>query len=395
MKYPKILLNRDGVKKVLNGHLWLTLDDVKSAKTSVEKIEAGSLVSLYSEEKYFLAQAYFNPEVRYSIKILSREGSIINKEFFVKMFKKALKVRKEVYPGETAFRLIFSEGDYLPGLIVDVYDKVAVLQIYTLGMEKLLGEIIPALREVLNLSGIVLKNDAQKRKEEGLPLYVEVAWGKVSEPILVEMDGIKFLIPVLSGQKTGFYLDQREARRYLATLAQEKEVLDLYSYLGGFSFYALKSKAKRAILVDRSQSALNLAEEIARLNGFSDRVILIKEDVLNYLKNPSYVADIVIADPPAFIKSKADMNQGLKLYESLYFSCLKLFHQKEGFLALFSCSHFLSKEDQEEIIRRSLAKLGLKGRLIKKLSQSSDHPINLFVKETYYLKGLVLYIDGE
>ncbi len=156
----------------------------------------------------------------------------------------------------------------------------------------------------------------------------------------------------------------------------------------------MKGGAKRAILVDRSQSALDLAKEIAKLNGFSEKVVLIKEDVLNYLKNPSFLADVVIADPPAFIKSKRDLDQGLKLYDTLYYSCLRLFAERCGFLSLFSCSHFLTEETQEEIITRSLAKLGFRGRIIKKLSQAQDHPINPMVKETHYLKGRVLYLEN-
>ncbi len=394
MNYPRVILTKEGVGKVLKGYLWLTLKEVKSAKVLLENIPEGSLVSLYSEEGYFLAQAYFNPKVRYCIKVLCREEVPIDEEFFAQAFKRALNLRKELYPKEVAFRLVFSEGDFLPGLIVDVYEKVAVVQVYTLGMENLLSEIVSALKKVLEPSCVVLKNDAQKRKEEGLSLYTEVAWGKVDEPLLVEMDGIKFLIPVLSGQKTGFFLDQRDARRYLASLSQGKEVLDLYSYVGGFSFYALKGGAKRAILVDRSQRALDLAEEIAKLNGFSEKVLLIKEDVLNYLKNPSFLADVVIADPPAFIKTKGDLDQGLKLYDTLYFSCFRLFGERCGFLALFSCSHFLTEETQEGIIKKCIAKLGLKGRIIKKLSQAVDHPINPMVKETSYLKGRVIYLEN-
>lgn len=394
MNYPRVILTKEGVGKVLKGYLWLTLNEVKSVKALLENISAGSLVSLYSEEGYFLAQAYFNPKVRYCIKVLCREDVPIDGEFFAKAFKRALNLRRELYPGEVAFRLIYSEGDFLPGLIVDVYEKVAVVQVYTLGMENLLSEILSAIKKVLEPSCVVLKNDAQKRKEEGLSLYTEVAWGKVDDPLLVEMDGIKFLIPVLSGQKTGFFLDQRDARRYLARLSQGKEVLDLYSYVGGFSFYALKGGANRAILVDRSQTALDLAEGIAKLNGFSEKVVLIKEDVLKYLKNPSFLADLVIADPPAFIKSKGYLDQGLKLYDTLYFSCLRLFAERCGFLALFSCSHFLSEETQEEIIKKGLAKLGLRGRIIKKLTQAADHPINPMVKETYYLKGRVVYLEN-
>ncbi len=393
MNYPKIRLHKEGTFKILRGELWLTLKDTKNGQALAESLPPGSLVSLLSEEGYFLAQAFFNPKVRYAFKVITREEVPIDRQFFFKALKRALTFRKMVYPKERAFRLVFAEGDFLCGLIIDIYGEVAVIQTLNQGMEKKLPEIISALQELLAPSTVLLKNDVQKRQEEGLPLYTQVAFGKIEDPLFLEMDGIKFLIPLLSGQKTGFFLDQREARRSIAKLACGKRVLDLFSYLGGFSFYALKGGAKEAILVDRSEEALNLAQEIARINNLAGRIICIKEDVLNFLQRPSYEGEILIADPPAFIKAKKDLSAGLKKYERLYQACLRPFVDREGLAFLFSCSHFLTKELLWEILKKVLARLNLSGRVFKEFNQPPDHPINPLVKETFYLKGIGLYFS--
>ncbi|MEM0286248.1 MAG: class I SAM-dependent methyltransferase [Candidatus Methanomethyliaceae archaeon] len=222
-----------------------------------------------------------------------------------------MELRKKIYPIEKCFRLIFSEGDFLPGLIVDIYDKVIVIQIQTLGMEKVKSFIIEALKDLFNPSAIILKNDSLIRQEEELELYVEIAYGKTEEIILVEMDEIKFLIPIIKGQKTGFFLDQRENRKVIKNLIKPDVILDVFSYTGGFSFYALKSGAKEAYLLERSEFALDLAKEIAKLNGWKDRIIPILGDAFQILKNPPK-ADLIVLDPPAFIKSQKDFKEGIK-----------------------------------------------------------------------------------
>ncbi|MEZ0344501.1 MAG: hypothetical protein ABWJ99_06860, partial [Caldimicrobium sp.] len=222
MKYYPIKLNFEGTKKVFSGGLWLTLKDTLEGERLKEKIEPGSLVTLLTKEGHFLAQAYFNPKVYYCIKILTKNETPVDKEFFKRIFQKSFEIRKKLYPSEEVFRLIHGEGDFLPGLIIDIYKDVAVLQFHTLGMENLKEAILSGLREALSfLKGFFLKNDFEKRKEENLPQYVEFIGENKEDPLFVEMDGIKFLIPLEKGQKTGFFLDQRENRRILMKFSKD------------------------------------------------------------------------------------------------------------------------------------------------------------------------------
>lgn len=389
MKYPKVKLNQIGLKKYFSNHLWFRPQEIHQFEKIKNYISSGSLVNIFSENGFFLGCGYFNPKSYYSLKILTKEKTLINKDFFLNKFSKALELRKKIYPIEKCFRLIFSEGDFLPGLIVDIYDKVIVIQIQTLGMEKVKSFIIEALKDLFNPSAIILKNDSLIRQEEELELYVEIAYGKTEEIILVEMDEIKFLIPIIKGQKTGFFLDQRENRKVIKNLIKPDVILDVFSYTGGFSFYALKSGAKEAYLLERSEFALDLAKEIAKLNGWKDRIIPILGDAFQILKNPPK-ADLIVLDPPAFIKSQKDFKEGIKKYQTLYFLGTKAI--KEGFLLAFSCSYFLKIETLKKFIQSSLKKLNKEGKIIFYGYQAPDHPVNPFIEETLYLKGIGIYI---
>lgn len=389
MKYPIIKLNKKGIKSYLKNRLWFSFQEISQFEKIKDIIPAGSIVNIVSEDNFFLGCGYFNPKSYYSLKLLTKEDTVINEEFFLKRFSKALSLRKFLYLKDKCFRLVFSEGDFLPGLIIDIYENVAVVQIQTLGMEKLKEFIIKALKTLLHPKAIVLKNDSSKRLEEELELYVELTYGKTEDIILVEMDEIKFLIPIFKGQKTGFFLDQRENRRFIKNIAKDSIILDGFSYTGGFSFYALKGGAKKAYLIDRSDFALSLAEEIAKINGWKNKIIIMQGDVLQILKNPPK-SDILILDPPAFIKTSKDIKAGEKRYETLYFSGIKAL--EKGFLFAFSCSYFLKIEKIKEMIKNSLKNLNKKGVIIFHGFQAPDHPINPFVEETFYLKGLGIYI---
>lgn len=389
--YPPIKLNSKGFKKYLKGAQWFTEEDLYDPERVKREVEPGSTISLYAENS-FLAQAFYNPYSRYVIKIVSHERRAINRDFFVETLSRALSFRNRIYPQEKAFRLVFAEGDFLPGLVVDIYDKVAVLQIHTLGMERLKETLVEALPLVYPLESILLKNDFEKRKEEGLPLYVESYLKEPPETVLVAMDDIKFLIPIKKGQKTGFFLDQRENRRFLGKISSNLTLIDAFSYTGAFSLYALKGGAKRAFLLDRSTYALELALETAKLNGFTDHLIPVEGDVFTLLKNPVATADILVLDPPALIKSKRDFEKGFQKYKELYFLGLNFFKEKEGLLLAFSCSHYLSLEEMRNIFLTLLNKLQKRARLFKIFHQAPDHPINPYVKETEYLKGIALQL---
>lgn len=390
MEYPKVKLTTKALKKFLKGNLWFTKIDCLEFEKIEKEVEPGSLISLYSQDDYFLAQAYINPKTFYCIKILSKEKVKINEDFFFKKFEKALRLRKKLYSNERCFRLIHAEGDYLPGLIIDIFQDLAVIQLHTLGMENLKSYLYPALKRVLPIKFVVYKNDFEKRKEEGLSMYIEAYPKDPQDPYLIEMDEIKFLLPIKEGQKTGFFLDQRDNRRILKKLSSSLTVIDAFSYIGAFSFYALKGGAKRVFLIDRSSKALDIALEIAKINGWKDKIILLEGDVFKILKEIKGTGDILILDPPAFIKSKQDLERGMEKYRQLYTLGTNFFEEREGFLFLFSCSSFLRLEDFKRLINEILTKSRKPFQVLKILTQSADHPINSMVEETFYLKGMWL-----
>lgn len=390
MKYPPIILNSNGLKNFIQGKLWFTFKEIDSFEEMKSSIEPGSLVSLYSQHKHFLGQGYFNPYSFYSLKLLTKKEIPIDISFFKERFKLALEFRKRLLPGESSFRLIHAEGDYLPGLIIDLFDKVGVIQIHTLGMERLKPIIIDALLQIRPFESIVLKNNFDKRKEEKLPLYVDFYLKEPLDPYHVEMDGIRFLVPIIKGQKTGFFFDQRENRRFLSKISHSLIIVDGFAYIGGFSFYAIQGGAKRAYLLERSSYALDIAIEIARINGWKDKLVPVEGDVFQLLKNPVAQANLLILDPPALIKSRKDFFHGYKKYKELYGLGLRYFKEHTGILFLFSCSHFLKLLDFQSLLRELLAKMQVSVKVFKFFHQSPDHPVNPLVEETEYLKGIAL-----
>ncbi len=393
MRYPPVKLNPQGLKNFIQGRIWFTLGEIESYDKVKDSIEPGSLVSIYSRDGHFLGQGYFNPHSFYNLKILTRRECPIDTPFFRERFRMALSLREKTLPGESSFRLVHAEGDHLPGLVIDIFDKVGVIQIHTLGMEKLKLHILEALLQLIPLDSIVFKNDLEKRKEEGLPLYVDIYLREPQDPYPVLMDGIKFLLPLTKGQKTGFFLDQRENRRFLQSIAKGSVVMDGFAYLGGFSFYALKGGARRAYLLERSGYALEIALEIAKLNGFKDKIVPVEGDVFQLLKNPVAYSDLLILDPPAFIKSRKDFSQGYKKYKSLMDLALNFFREREGLLFFFSCSHFFKLQDLQELLKELLPKKGFSSGIIKFFHQGLDHPVNPLVEETEYLKGVALKLS--
>ncbi len=389
MNYPPVKLLKTAIKKYLSGELWFTKEDIKDLIKLKKKIEPGSLVKVFSQEGLFLGIGYFNPQVYYALKLITKEEVKIDKSFFIARFERLYSFKKRLYPEDEALRLVFAEGDFLPGLIIDLYKDIAVIQIYTTGMEKLRSIILKALKTALPfLKGIVIKNDFSKRKEEGLPLYVKTE-GKVEELVQIKMGGLKWLIPVIKGQKTGSFLDQRANREFIKKISKEFCIIDVFSYIGGFAFYALSGGAKKAFLVDRSSFALSIAEEIAKINSFKEKIIPVEADAFYFLKNAP-LADLIILDPPAFIKNRKNLKQGEKKYSSLYSLGIKALN--EGFLMACSCSHFLEEKRFEYLILQGAKKEQKQVKIIYKGYQAADHPVNPAVKETLYLKAMCLYV---
>ncbi|AEH44981.1 RNA methylase [Thermodesulfatator indicus DSM 15286] len=384
------ILNRKGVKKVLGRRLWLGKADF----LTLPEVTSGELVRLTSKEGHFLAIAYFNPKSRIMARILSFQDEEISREFFVKRFKKNFGDRQKLYPGETCFRLVHGEGDLLPGLTVDLFESVAVVQLATAGMERLKSTIYDALKEALPLKALVFKNDLPVRKEEGLPLYVEKEG--IDGPFWAKIDGLYFLIDPISGQKTGFFLDQRENRRRFSLYVKDKLVFDLFCYSGAFSLYAARSGAQKVLAVDRSSQALALAEENARKNNLAGKVTFIQDEVENFLQYAPK-AQAIVLDPPALIKKERAYQAGRKLYEVLNNKALARLEDQGIFLSC-SCSQFLKLHDLLSLIERAALKSALYPQLLEIGLQAKDHPIYLSMPETWYLKAVFLKIlafEGE
>lgn len=376
------------------GHLWAFSGAILD-KSAVAELSAGSLVDLTSYGR-FVARGYYNPQTDIAVRVLTTsEGEAIDVEFFKKRLLRALALRGGLVDlGSTnVYRLVHGEGDFLPGLVVDVYGDYAVLQISTAGIESLKSLLIEALQSVISFKGIVVRNDIGIRAKEGLPVGEFEVIGDVPELVEVRENGIKFAIDLRKGQKTGFFIDQREKRVFIGSLAKGKSLLNLFSYNCGFGLYAAKNGAKSTVNIDQSQAALAWGMQSYKLNGVErDEHEFVAADVFRYLQDQAELThDIVIVDPPALAKNRKAKLRALDGYfhlNSQVFAKLKPGAQ----VLTCSCSNYISIDEFQAMIYRSAKKSGKKVQIIKLFTHGVDHPVNLAMPETEYLKCLFLQI---
>jgi len=371
------------------GILWIYKNEIVS---DISNLYAGILVKVYeSKSNKFIGVGYINPKSTISIRLLSFKELTIDEHFFRSRIIHCKQYREEFLGLKENYRLIFSESDFLPGLIVDKYNKCLVIQILTAGMENFKEMIIKILDDIFKPEIIILRNDSHSRLKEGLKLEKTIVKGALNEFHLIIEDDIKFLFNPLHGQKTGFFLDQRENRTFLKNLVTKGEGLDLFCYVGSWSLHMAK-KGIKITGIDSSQNAIDLAKENARINNLIDKSQFIKTDVFDYLKweikkNKKY--DVVVVDPPAFVKSKNEKKDALEGYLNLNTLAIKLL-KKEGIIATSSCSQHVSDYEFYEVIKEAFLKNKKTGKLIYKGTQSKDHPILLSMPETFYLKCLII-----
>lgn len=374
-----------------HGILWIYKNEIIS---DIENIVAGSIVKVYEiKTNRLVGTGYINQQSIISIRLLSFQDENIDENFIKKRIRKSLKYREEFLGLKDNYRLIFSESDFLPGLIVDRYNKCLVIQIATAGMEKLKDSIIKILDETCNPEVIILKNDSPARIKEGLKLEKKIIKGTLDELPVIDEDEVKFIFDPIEGQKTGFFLDQRDNRLFLKSLINSGEGLDLFSYVGAWSIHLAK-KGANVIGIDISEKAIELSRENAKLNNLSEKCKFIKADVFDFLKweikkGKNY--DFIIVDPPAFVKSRVERKDAIKGYLSLNTIALRLL-KKNGILATSSCSQHISDAEFSDIIKEALITNKKTGILIHKGTQSKDHPILLSMPETAYLKCLILQV---
>lgn len=386
----KVHLKR--TRRLLHGHLWIFSNELyENPKTYAP----GSLVEVHDMQDVFIGIGYINPNSLISIRLLTHRNECIDKDFLRRRMTAAVSLRKRLLGDRDAFRVIYSEGDYLPGLIADRYGACVVLQFLTFGMETMKEMLIELIDELLKPEVIVLRNESRVRQLEGLSLYKEVVKGTIEKLPVIREDGVLFEINPYEGQKTGFFLDQRDNRIGLKPYIREGRGLDLFSYIGAWSMH-LASAGAEVICVDSSEKAMTQTTRNAELNGLTRRISCAREDVFSFLENELHgnekTYDFIVLDPPAFVKSAAKLKEALKAYREINAMSMRLL-KKGGILASSSCSYHLNKamfagmlHDASRTAQRDVRLIGLR-------SQAPDHPILLSMPETEYLKCAFLIVD--
>jgi 23S rRNA (cytosine1962-C5)-methyltransferase len=391
---PTITLQAGRHKRAAAGHPWVFSNEVVM-DGAAKALAPGTLVTLRQAGGEPLGVATFNPHTLVAARILDRDPKRrIDRDFFALRLEQALALRRRLY-AEPHYRLVHAEADGLPGLAADRFGDVLVAQLNTAGMARLETEFLAAADQVLAPRAVVLRNDSPARALEGLEPETRVAKGEMAGPVELVENGTRFLADVVEGQKTGWFFDQRENRRLVATLSPGARVLDLYCFTGGFALEAARAGADRVLALDRSEPALALAAASAELNGVGERCRFQRAEAFGELARLVDAAerfDVVIADPPAFVKSKKDLGPGLRGYRKLARLAASLV-APGGILFIASCSHNVEPPDFAEAVRRGLEDAGRGGRILASAGAAPDHPVHPWLPESAYLKAQVLALD--
>ena len=378
-------------RRARQGSPWIFSNEIRMDEAA-KAIAPGSVVNVRGEDGREFGTGYFNPKSLIAVRLLADTCDVVvDAEFFAAQITRAAGLRDALYR-KPFYRLVHAEGDGLPGLVIDRFDDTLTLQIGTAGMEKQITAITMALDAVLKPKTVILRADAPSRALEGLDSYVKAVKGTGSR-IAVEENGARYIADLESGQKTGWYYDQRENRAFIAALAKGKSVLDGYSYTGGFGILAAKAGAKEVVCLDSSAPALAIAEESARANSVTIKAV--KADVfeeLERLKAAGETFDIVLADPPPFVKSKKDLEPGAKAYRKLTRLAADV-TAPGGFVMVASCSHNIPPERFAAECAAGLERTGRRAALIRQSGAGPDHPVHPLLPESAYLKALVYALD--
>jgi 23S rRNA (cytosine1962-C5)-methyltransferase len=376
------------------GHPWVFSNEIAMA-AAAKALPPGTLVTLRRSDERPLGVAMFNPHTLLAARLLDRDAARpIGKRFFVRHLERALRLRERLYRAPY-YRLVHAEADGLPGLVIDRFGSVLVVQANAAGIDRLMPVVLDALDQVLQPQAIVLRNDSPARALEGLVAEARIVSGQIDGPVLLEENGAIYEADVLAGQKTGWFFDQRDHRGFIASLAEGARVLDLYCYSGGFSIAAARAGAGSVLGIDRSEVALARADAAARRSGVAERCAFRRGEVFAEAAAMAAAGerfDIVIADPPPFARSKRDVGAALRGYRKLARLAAQL-TAPGGLLFLASCSHNVEAADFAEAVRRGLADAGRGARLLRQAGASPDHPIHPALPETAYLKALTLALD--
>jgi 23S rRNA (cytosine1962-C5)-methyltransferase len=381
-------------RRAEGGHPWIYSNEVRM-EAAAKALAPGTLVTLRRADESALGVAMFNPHSLLAARLLDRDaGRAIGRRFLTRRLERALRLRERLFE-VPYYRLVHAEADGLPGLVVDRFAGVLAVQSNAAGMARLEPLLLDALDALLMPTAIVLRNDSPARTLEGLARETRMAKGSLAGPVLVHENGAVFDVDLLGGQKTGWFFDQRDNRRFVAGLAREARVLDLYCFTGGFAVQAARAGAAAVLGIDSSQPALDLAAEAATRNAVGE--------ICSFRRGEAFAEaarltasgerfDIVIADPPAFAKSRKEVPAALRGYRKLTRLAASA-TATGGILFLACCSHNVGEEEFAEAVRRGLGDAGRGGRILRAAGADADHPIHPALPETAYLKAMTLALD--
>ena len=394
--FPALQLRNDEDRRLRAGHLWVFSNEVDIAKTPLTGFEPGAPVVIQTHAGKPLGTGYVNPRSLIAARLVSRDHEHPwNASLIVHRLKVALALRERLFD-TPHYRLVHGEGDGLPGLVVDRFGDVLIAQFTTAGIERMKGQVIEALVKVIAPAAIQLRNDGGKRALEGLEPYTEVAHGSLPAMLEVVEDGLRFEVPSQGGQKTGWFYDQRDNRRLLARFVAAKtagaRVLDVFAYLGAWGLRAKAAGAREVVCVDSSKPALEGLAHNAALNSLAVSTRAGDAfDVLKSLRDERERFDVVVVDPPAFIKRRKDHKQGLTAYHRINQMAIQLL-EKDGILVSCSCSHHLGRDELTQVVRAEARHLDRTAQVLAFGGQGPDHPVHPAIPETEYLKCVVARI---
>ncbi|AKH21304.1 class I SAM-dependent rRNA methyltransferase [Sedimenticola thiotaurini] len=394
MNFAPLRLKKNEDRRLRAGHCWIYSNEIDTAITPLKSLQPGQPVEVFSDRGKLLGTGYVNPHSLISVRLVSRDhrhplsGSLI-----VHRLKVALSLRERLY-AKPFYRLLFGESDGLPGLVIDRFDDYLVIQITTAGMERLKDEILAAVVKVLRPAGVLFRNDSPARELEGLDCYVEDALGGWPEMLTLEEHGVRFNLPGEAGQKTGWFFDQAANRGRMIPYIKDKRVLDVCSYVGAWGVQAAVKGASEVICVDASSAALDTVDLNARENGVTEQVAGLHGDAFEALKELRQAHerfDVVLVDPPAFIKRKKDTKEGVLAYRRLNQLALQVLN-RDGILVSSSCSHHMGAEALLHEIQQAARHTDRSLQLLERGFQAPDHPVHPAIPETAYLKAFYLRV---
>lgn len=394
---PTVLLKPGEADRIIAGHPWVYANEIqRMSQTPTD----GELVQVKDSRQRFLGTGFFNSKSKIHVRVLSPERIEADEKFFEERIRAALVIRQKHLPNATSFRVVNAESDFLSGLIVDKYEDVLVVQTSSLGMDKRKPQIIAALQKIFSPRAILERSDMASRKFEGLSESNEVLFGESVEKISVNLNGLNFETDLVAGHKTGMYLDQQTNYQAISQFAKGAQVLDCFSFLGGFGLHAARAGAAHVHLLDQSADAIEASKRNASANGVAEKCSFETVNVFDWLKANTAVKphekviprfDLIILDPPSFTRNRASVPDALRGYKEIHLRALKLL-KVGGTLATFCCSHHVSAELFQDTLLSAAFDTRKVLRRVATYSQSPDHPIIPMIPETEYLKGFAFEV---